>query len=203
MVQVAFKAQGLDYVNKNLLKPNTTKLVILPSGRLRRKESAKWDLPHSFPSRKKVSLTPDSVWKVYREHKHQMIPDCDAKLFVYMWFQHYARAPSYLPHWKPQMHSESKNSAHGLPSCSTHTALPLESTDGLCKPVTDQERRNSFSNLEEGKLGQRSKGCEGSKEARELSKDAAVPAIVCILGILLLNEVCCFKTKSSVQQAQV
>lgn len=23
----------------------------------------------------------------------------------------------------------------------------LESTDGLCKPVTDQERRNSFSNL--------------------------------------------------------
>lgn len=101
------------------------------------------------------------------------------------------------------MHTESKNSAHGLPSCSTHRALPLESTDGLCKPVADQERRNSFSNLEEGKLGQRSKGCEDSKEARELSKDAAVPAIVCILGILLLNEVCCFKTKSSVQQAQV
>lgn len=47
--------------------------------------------------------------------------------------------------------SKSKSSAQGLRSSNTCRALPLESTDGLCKPVTDQERRDSFSNLREGK----------------------------------------------------
>lgn len=32
------------------------------------------------------------------------------------------------------------------------TFLPLESTDGLCKPVSDQESGNSFSYLEKGEI---------------------------------------------------
>lgn len=57
MVQVVSKTQGLDYLNKMLFKLNTIKLVILPSGRLKRKESARKDLLRSSPPRKEVSLT--------------------------------------------------------------------------------------------------------------------------------------------------
>lgn len=99
-----------------------------------------------------------------------------------MWFQHYARTPSHLPHRKPRAHRESKDCAHRLPSCSAHRALPLESTDGLCKPVTDQERRDSFSDLEEGKPGENLKGGEDNQKSREPSEDAAVPAVP--LGLL-------------------
>lgn len=78
---------------------------------------------------------------------------------------------SSLPPREPDRQREQGTQLHG--------ALPLESTNGLCKPVTDQERCNSFSNLREGgKIAQDLKGHREKTKPSQFSKPAAFPTAV-------------------------